>query len=314
VNDRERYQFDLNGYLIVKGMLDRETTIQCLEAANDLESHVVETVDRGPSFERHWGMRYHYNEKFGFSSYRVNDGGGLQYIADDFLNADARFDVLVGHERTCEYVGDLIVGSCWINSSELRYRHQGNYTASHMGGPIDARNRFWANQLPGRPFELLVVRILYALHDIPESNGPLCVVPGSHKANFKSPFVDNPLEEPGMIPLPMQAGDALLFTENLRHGGYPNSDNKVRKTMHVMYGPYWVGSQSPAHFDERVHVTDAAWQRYDQRKRAYVPKPSPSYATDARIIDELRHEVAELKGKLSRYEKANPLARLFKRP
>jgi hypothetical protein len=62
-----------------------------------------------------------------------------------------------------------------------------------------------------------------------------------------------------MIGLPMEAGDAILFTENLRHGGFPNVLDQTRKTIHVCFGPIWAPSQSPAHWNGFVHVTEAAW-------------------------------------------------------
>ena len=49
-----------------------------------------------------------------------------------------------------------------------------------------------------------------------------------------------PDEEPGMVGLPVRAGDAVLFTENLRHGGLTNRSEQPRKTLHVGYGPVWM--------------------------------------------------------------------------
>jgi hypothetical protein len=186
-----------------------------------------------------------------------------QYIVEDFLNADPAFDVFVGHARTLDFVREMVESPLKIAGSELRYRYRGNITGSHMGGPIDPRNRYTfigaltPQERPDdvRHFDLLLVRVLYALHDLPVENGPLCVVPGSHKSNYHSPYGMDPMQEPGMVPLPMAAGDALFFTENLRHGGYPNVTDRVRKTVHLCFSPAWVGSRSPAHWDGGVFVT-----------------------------------------------------------
>ena len=261
MNDYERYQFDLNGYFLVKGALDKDSAAHCLTAVDAMEHRIASTVDDEPHFIGHFGLRYHHDRELGCSSYLSNHGGGgLQYVVDDFLNADPAFDVLVGHEPVTSYIREMVVGSVMINSSELRYRHRGNITGTHMGGPIDARNRYRyfgraARRASGDgrnsavDFDLLNVRVIYALHDVPAENGPLCVVPGSHKANFHSPYGADPMKEPGMIPVPMETGDALFFTENLRHGGYPNTMERTRKTLHLCFGPSWVGSQSPAHQD-----------------------------------------------------------------
>jgi hypothetical protein len=200
-----------------------------------------------------------------------------------------------------------------IVSSEIRYRHRDNITETHMGGPIDARNRYVFSsaefgdsqdeRLRRRSFDLLNVRVLYALHELPVENGPLCVVPGSHKANYQSPYGKDPLREPGMIALPMEPGDALFFSENLRHGGFPNVLDRVRKTIHMCYAPEWVTSQSPAHWNDTVHVTDAAWSRYSDGQRTLLPPPGrgevPTPDADAspavlQTIKRLRYENALL--------------------
>jgi hypothetical protein len=284
MNHLERYTFDLNGYLLVKGILSPSEVARALAATDALESRFACTVHSEPRFAAlKWKGTYHYDAELGTSSYQAHDNvsNGPQYVVDDFLNADPAFDLFVGHPRTIDYIQEMTESPFQIAGSELRYRHKGSITGTHMGGPIDARNEYRfvphsaANERAsqGRSFDLLTVRVLYALHDVPVENGPLCVVPGSHKANYLSPYGDNPLEEPGMIPLPMAAGDALFFTENLRHGGYPNVVDRVRKTVHLTYAPNWVGSQSPAHHDGVVHVTREAWSRYSDKQRAFLPKP-----------------------------------------
>jgi ectoine hydroxylase-related dioxygenase (phytanoyl-CoA dioxygenase family) len=64
------------------------------------------------------------------------------------------------------------------------------------------------------------------------------VVPGTHKSNMKSPHGNNPDEEPGMIGLPVEAGDAILFTEHLRHGGLTNRRRvkwQIKTTAHRVF-------------------------------------------------------------------------------
>lgn len=283
MDDLERYHFDLNGYLLVKNLLSPAEVAQALSGADALEQRFAASVNAEPKYKSlQYKMDYHYDEELGTSSYEANHGGGgPQYVVDDFLNADAAFDLFVGHARTLEYVRELAEAPFKIVSSELRYRHKGNITGTHMGGPMDWRNRytFVPDSVPQaegsthRYFDLLFVRILYALHDLPVENGPLCVVPGSHKSNFKSPYGNDPAEEPGMVPLPMRAGDAIFFTENVRHGGFPNTLDRVRKTVHLCYAPAWVGSQSPAHWDGDVFVTPRAWERYNEEQRALLPSP-----------------------------------------
>ncbi len=317
MDEIEKYQFDLNGYLLVKGALGPEAVARCLAVAEALEKRIEATVDTEPTYVGHYTHRYHYDLELGCSSYRTNDGGGgVQYVIDDILNADPAFDVFVDHDRTMAYVREMVGGPLRITSSELRYRHRGNITGAHMGGPIDPRNQYRFvgremmdpaddNKVIKRDFDMLTVRVLYALHDLPTENGPLCVVPGSHKANFQSPYGPDPLKDPGMIPLPMEAGDALIFTENLRHGGYPNVLDRTRKTIHLCFSAAWMGSQSPAHWNGQVHVTEAVWQRYSEAQRALLPAPSPAPVYAPQHSGAMTQHIQQLQQEISALRKRN---------
>ncbi len=328
MNDLEKYQFDLNGYILVKNILTRDEVSSCLEAAKKIEPRVAASVDSEPFSIGKFGIRYHVENELGCSWYK-SDAGGLQYIVEDFITASSAFDCLINHAATMKYVEALSRGPYHISSAELRYRYKGNYTPTHMGGPIDPRNRY---EFIGRQslepitgerklidFDLICVRVLYALHDVSLENGPLCVVPGTHKANFFSPYGENPSLEPGMIGIPMNAGDAIFFTENLRHGGFPNALDNTRTTIHLVINPAWVGSQSPAHWDDRMYVAPETFARYSAAQRALFPKvatspsgtmtgPSSTNKPDTGVnslVDQLQTSQAELhdvKARLSALE------------
>jgi hypothetical protein len=311
----EKYLFDLNGYLLVRGILDPAEVAACLAVADELEGYVAAHIDDEPQRSGYADIRYRFDDRYQFHSYKSQSGGGLQYILDDFLNASPAFDCLVNHPATMDYVRDLASGPYIIGSSELRYRYKSNRTDTHMGGRMDARNRYEfvgqtmfdseARKWAPRDFNLLAVRFLYALHDVPVENGPLCVVPGSHKSNYFSPYSDlEPTEEPGMVPLPMKAGDCIIFTENLRHGGFPNLMDRSRRTLHLLIAPKWVASQSPIHWNDQVYVSTDAWSRYSDEQRALLPKPDTDAKKLERLheleVDGLKREIAALKAEVDR--------------
>jgi hypothetical protein len=311
VDEFEKYHFDLEGYLLVRGLLTKAEAAQLLAEAKILEAAALPRLSDPPSFVGKFNIEYRELVDLGSFAYENQSGGGRQIIVDDFLNASPAFNFLVAHEPTMKYVRSLATGPYRLTSSELRIRYKNNKTFSHMGGPIGARNRYGfsgtAGELEnGRGFDLLVVRVLYALHDISIENGPLCVVPGSHKANFSSPYGEDPSQEPGMIGLPMKAGDAIFFTENLRHGGLPNALDTARRTIHLMIQPRWAASQSPAHYDGDVHVSEKAWHDYSDVQRALLPPPAASLGEsggqNVRAVNEelsrLRLENMRLKGEL----------------
>ena len=102
------------------------------------------------------------------------------------------------------------------------------------------------------------------VRDNDKAGGAFCVAPASHKANLAVPeeYVRNPDLDPSMVGLEVKAGDvsrppppsppprrqrpnhpltlarqAVFFTENLRHGGFTNTTDVPRLTVHVGYGP-----------------------------------------------------------------------------
>ena len=70
-----------------------------------------------------------------------------------------------------------------------------------------------------------------------------------------------------MIALEVKTGDAVLFTENLRHGGVPNLSEQVRRTLHVGYGPFWLKSQNIATMDEDPYILGPTLERYDDAQK-----------------------------------------------
>lgn len=314
MNDTEKYLFDLNGYLHIEGLLSGPDVRACLGAVDQLEGYFRKNIDAEPQLTGFSNIRYRFNAEYGCHSYKNTSGGGLQYVIDDFLNASPSFDRLVGHEPTMRYMREVATGPFRIGSSEIRYRYKSNTTHTHMGGRMDPRNHY---EFIGRKMydsdaqvwrvidvNLLAVRFLYALHDIPVESGPLCVVPGSHKSNYFSPFSDeDPLREPGMVPLPMKAGDAIMFTENLRHGGFPNLSDAPRKTLHLMIAPAWVASQSPIHWNDRVYVSPDSWNRYTEQQRAVLPPPTVAAELELRAM---RDEVRRLREQVESFEKQSP--------
>ena len=342
MNETERYLFDLNGYIIVRNILSPEEISAYLAVADELEEHFRTTIDDEPRMLGFANIPFRFDEKHQCYGYKHTGGGGLQIVIDDFLNASPAFDSLVGHAATMAYVDELCVGPNWVGSSELRYRYKSNETHSHMGGHMDMRNRY---QFAGvkmydsaaqvwrvRDFDLAAVRFLYALHDMPEDYGALCVVPGSHKSNYFSPYADEqPTAEPGMIPLPLKAGDAIIFTENLRHGGFPNLRDTARKSVHMMFSPRWAASQSPLHWNDKVYVSPEAWARYSEAQRAVLPEPPRAFEHEAKMqrqqleaqqrrleaqqaeIENLKYENETLKAKLEKPAGSESRRSLFRK-
>lgn len=264
MNEIERYEFDRQGYIVIRGMLTPEQVAGLSDAIDRLEIHALERVSKPPRKLSAWGPEYHRDEDLGYHTWGSNEEGKTLMI-EDFWNADTRFDLLVNHPRTMEYVRAIVQGRSTINNSEIRIRYRGNASGTHGGGrETNQKYRYGFNS---KGIDCMMVRMIYFVHDVTNEQGAFCVVPGTHKTNLPTPYGSNPDEEPGMIGLEVEAGDAIFFTENLRHGGFTNRSNQVRKTLHVGYGQHWMMSQNIATMDEPQYITEATLARYDRDQR-----------------------------------------------
>ncbi len=265
MDDIERYEFDRQGYIVIRDMLDSDTVSSLAAAVDELEAHALPRLEDPPRKASPWGPDYHRNPELG---YHVDgsDAEGGTIIIEDFWNADMRFDALVNDARTMAYIAGIIQGRASINNSEIRIRYRGNRSNAHGG--MRPENQKYRYGFTPQGIDCMMVRMIYFVHDVTRDQGAFCVVPGTHKTNLPCPYGANPDEEPGMIALEVKAGDAILFTENLRHGGLTNRSTQVRKTIHVGYGPYWMLSQNQATMDEPQYVTEEALTRWDDDQRA----------------------------------------------
>jgi len=265
MNDVERYEFDRQGYIVIEDMLDSGTVSSLASAVDELEAHALRHLDEPPRKVSPWGPDYHQNPELGYHVDGSN-AEGRTIIIEDFWNADDRFDVLVNHGPTMAYIGGIVQGRATINNSEIRIRYRGNQSGSHGGMRPENQKYRYAFNAGG--IDCMMVRMIYFIHDVSRDQGAFSVVPGTHKTNLPCPHGGNPDEEPGMVALEVKSGDAILFTENLRHGGITNRSGQVRKTIHVGYGPYWMLSQNQATMDEPPYVTESTFGRWDDEQRA----------------------------------------------
>jgi hypothetical protein len=265
MTDLEKYEFDRCGYLVIPQLLSGDETVRLAAAVDPLIAHGEAHFNDPPRVMSRWGGEFHRNDELGYHvGGHWSKGLGDTIVVEDFFNAAPAFDCLVNHARSMAYVTALISDRPTINNSELRVRYTGNMTRSHMGGLVGRKYsyRFYNNRI-----DCMMIRFVYFVHDVTAEQGAFCVVPGTHKTNYPPPYECEPQDEPGVIALEVKAGDAILFTENLRHGGVPNLSDQVRKTLHVGYGPFWLKSQNIATMDEDPYIVDSTRERYDKAQR-----------------------------------------------
>ena len=259
MNEIERYEFDRQGFVVIDNMITPAQVASLAAAVDALEEHAVARIAAPPRTRSPWGAEYHRDPDLGYHVQGTRAEGST-VIIEDFWNADPAFDLLIGHQPTMDYVNAVIQGRPTINNSEIRIRYRGNQSTNHGGTrAANGKYRYLVNR---HGIDCMMVRMVYFLHDVSRERGAFCVIPGTHKGNFDCPYDTNdPDREPGVVGLEVKAGDAIFFTEALRHGGLTNRSTQVRKTLHVGYGPHFMMSQNIATMDEPPYLTDATRAR-----------------------------------------------------
>jgi ectoine hydroxylase-related dioxygenase (phytanoyl-CoA dioxygenase family) len=89
-----------------------------------------------------------------------------------------------------------------------------------------------------------------------------------------------------MIPIPVSAGDAILFTEACRHGGFVNRSDQTRYSLHVGYGPDYLSSHNLSSQDQPMNVTNEFLDRLrPEQKALLVRKGLESLDSDSLSFD-----------------------------
>jgi ectoine hydroxylase-related dioxygenase (phytanoyl-CoA dioxygenase family) len=269
VDDFAKYEFDRLGYLVLPELLAADEVASLREAAGWLIDRAFDELATHGHTRRSEGEEqlvaldeeHGYEAQFGPLERGGEMADGKSLFVPAFLNAHEAFDTLVNHPGTMDVVRDAIV--------ELRVRFRGDSTPAHFGGHASSLFRY---SFGPRGIDCAMVRMVYFLHTVTADQGALAVVPATHKSNWpSSPYEGYPVDdEPGMVPVEVEAGDAVFFTENLRHGGLTNRSDQARVTLHVGYGPSWMTLLTTANPNHGYYVRPRTLERLRPDQRALL--------------------------------------------
>ena len=219
VSDKERYLFDLNGYLVVRDVLGGEEVARLNEVLDHQGLEELDEAGRESALE-----------------WLPNFGG-------PFLN-------LVDHPRILPYLIEFVDERVRLDHSYGIQMVAGSPGLDLHGFPDDRpRNCAWYHVRNGTISAGLTV-VSFALTDVSAQDGGFVCVPGSHKANFPSPFLDSRphQDDTWLRHVELNAGDVVIFTEALTHGSFDWKGPDVRRALFYKYAPgqwAWLSHQSP---------------------------------------------------------------------
>lgn len=290
VTDRERFLFDLNGYLVLENAIDSGH----VKACNEVLDEIIRLEPPLKHGEWYGGVHAH---TFGGA-----DGVNLQQIYE----AGEPFERLLDHpswwDHVREFVGgqsnfDASHGPLFIDENFASLRGPGEALGIHSGGHEAAKRNQFRYHLG--EFMCGQVNILLALTDIGPGDGGTMLIPGSHKANFAHPqFEENVIQHgkttslddvEGAIEVHMEAGDALLFVDTICHGSAKRVNEDLRRICVFRYGPSWGFFRGP------YRPTRELLERLTEQRRQIVwphepvlrePNRKPGFENPPKILPE----------------------------
>ncbi len=243
----DRYETD--GYLYLEGALSPRQLA-------DLRAVFDEWVEESRGHAEPYGETFDGRPRFDIEPGHTAERPGLRRVASPIEVSDAYLDVM-RHNRALDAVAQLVGPNLRFRESKLNSKLPG--TTTHLKFHQDF------------PFGPLsnddLVTVLFHLDKVTAENGPLEVVPGSHKGPLFEHWHDGVFTgavSPGIeakarteaITCCGAAGSAYLMDARLLHGSAPNLSSEPRTLFIVQYHAEdahpLAPNHLPSHFDQEV--------------------------------------------------------------
>ncbi len=228
MTDHEKYLFDLTGYLIVRDVLSPDEIVKANEAIDHHADKINErTGDRSLSGESE-------------SLKGITGRGDLHGLLSWEKPWRDPFRAMLAHPRIVPYL-NVILGpgfrmdhSCGLIT--MREGAEGHILHGSSGPGFDP-NQYYIVRNNQMHNGLTVVA--WQFSDVNEGDGGLCVIPGSHKGNYKCPTEMRQYDayQEFVKPLTCKAGDVAIFTEAITHGTIPWKAKHQRRSLLFRYSP-----------------------------------------------------------------------------
>lgn len=217
MTEDERYLFDLNGYIVVRGVLSPE---EVEEANKVIDKHADKMIQRSDA-----GLRNAVKgtKMYGSGPGRKDLGGVLEWGDDSKV-----FRSILAHPKLVPlFHGILDKGYRMDHLPFVLAQDHGAEGFQLHGGTIDCTSGKYNPHLAYTCMHGMIRSSLLGcnvmLTDHNPGDGGFCIVPGSHKSNFKMPkgMVDGEKYSEFIQQPATKAGDVVLFSEGTVHGALP---------------------------------------------------------------------------------------------
>ncbi|MBT3342740.1 MAG: hypothetical protein HN712_10795 [Gemmatimonadetes bacterium] len=223
MNDEQKYLFDLQGYIVLEGVVPASVLVAANAALDRFEA--MEASDYPPPLT--------------LGQERTPEN---LYISN-IIEGDDDFLPFMDLPAVLDVVQTVTGGPYRLNHTYTIYRWGGGVTRLHMHGtPIIPKCQYHCR---GGQMVSTLTKVVFPMLDCDAEDGSFAVIPGAHKSNFPKPWGNEPEENPPLKAVPARAGDAIIFTEALTHGSMVNVSGRPRRTLYFCYSigymPDWGG-------------------------------------------------------------------------
>lgn len=208
------YEFDLNGYIVLKNIIDKKKINKINKILKSLEERKTTELPHNVFFGK---------EKNQSEAYISN-----------IIEADKEFEKIAIIPKILNIISHVTSNFFRLNHAVAMIKYKKNtYTYLHMGNLPSHPKIFYF--VKNTKIFSNVTKVLIPICNNTEKDGGFAVIPGSHKANFNRPYNNNPINNKLLKHVDAKPGDAIIFTEALAHGSMINKTNKVRRVLSYCY-------------------------------------------------------------------------------
>lgn len=233
MSEAERYLFDLNGFIVVRNVLTPEEVAACHAAIDNRSDEAIPRSD--PTLRN----AIEGSPMYGAGPPRIDLGGIFEWGVESHA-----FKSIMAHPRLVPlFHGLLGKGYRLDHIPFVLMNNQGGEGFQLHGGSVDCSSGEYNHNLAyschngNIRSSLLGCNVMLVDHN--PGDGGFCVVPGSHKSNFKMPpgMVDGLAHNEYIVQPATKAGDVVLFSEGTVHGAMGWTSEVQRRCALYRFAP-----------------------------------------------------------------------------
>lgn len=287
MNDKEKYLFDLRGYLVVKNALTQDQVADLyerFETGHASQERRIYGSDR---------TRFRNDDDAAWSAPSLLEHGGSFIDLIDLPAIAPYLEALLGTNYRLDHDYLKIDNAEDDKTLFLHGGGQGSGGAMDLVGPSDGGQCYY--RYSNGHFYNGLVAVAFELETVRPGDGGFACIPGSHKANFALPDEWRVSKTQDAIPdcvdrVAAEAGDAIIFTEACAHGTVPWQGAGERRTIFYKYCPHAV-AWSPCYYN----ADNYPGLSEQQRSMLIPPSAYGPHEHTREIWERAQQEQAELK-------------------